>query len=43
MKPKHFWWLYETMLGEKAKRKIPAQEKKAILDMLRGNDNGGFW
>jgi hypothetical protein len=43
MRPREFWWLYETLDEGKAKRAIPAQEKKAILDMLRGNDNGGFW
>jgi hypothetical protein len=43
MAPRHFWWLYETLEGVKEKRSVSAQDKKAILDMLKGNYNGGFW
>jgi len=42
MPPRHWWWLYETLGEAKAKRKLPAREKRAILDALRGNDQG-WW
>jgi hypothetical protein len=44
MPPRQFWWLYETLEGQKTKRSsLSAQDKRAIKDMLNGNDNGGFW
>jgi isopropylmalate/homocitrate/citramalate synthase len=45
MPPRHFWWLYETLAdGDQAKRsRLSGQDKKAIRDMLNGNDTGDFW
>lgn len=44
MPPRHFWWLYELLGdGPKAKQGLSADDKKAVLEMLHGNYNGGFW
>lgn len=46
MPPRHFWWLVETMEGASAKRgrRLPADDRRAILEMLNGNEKpGGFW
>jgi hypothetical protein len=44
MRPRHFWILAETLRPAAAKPgRISPDDRKAIIDMLKGNDNGGFW
>jgi len=45
MRPRHFWWLHETLDDGSAKRgRLSASDRKGILEMLNGNPkNGGFW
>jgi hypothetical protein len=43
MKPKHFWWLVETLDDNKSKSKLSDNDRRGILEAFNGNPKGDFW
>jgi hypothetical protein len=43
MRPRYFWYLVETLQPEGNTKRLSTEERRAIIDMLDGNDMGGFW
>lgn len=43
MPPRHFWWLVGAEQDAKPTRALSNDDKKAVLEALRGNPKGSIW
>jgi len=44
MRPRHFWWLVDSLKDKSSKRGLSDEDRRGITEMLNGNGKpGGFW
>lgn len=43
LRPRYFWYLVEASGAQDHTKRLSEADRRGILEMLQGNDSGGFW